>query len=342
MNDISEAPVADAADNVIRLPGVEKAAVLFLCLPQDRGADLMRDLADEDIVQLTRAMTTLGKIPAATVEEVIREFCDDVSGGGVIGSIDSARRMLSGVMEDSRVADILGSGGRGNKSVWDGLSALNEKVIANYLTGERDQYVAAVLLRVKPDVAARVVPLFGEERMAKIAQKMMFMEPIEQAVLEEIEEAIQSELLSTSTRGRGTGTQQALADIFNKMDPGIFETLSGTLAVSAPDEFSAIKQKMFTFDDLARFDAATLQRIIRSCEGRTLPLALRGAGKDVRDSFLDAMTQRSRDMMQSEMDDMGQVKARDAREAQTQIIDLVNDLVRQEAIRLPSEDDEML
>lgn len=338
-------PETNAPADLIKLRGVEKAAVLFLCLQQDRGAKLMQDLDDEEIHLLTRAMSTLGTIPAVTVENVIREFCRDVSGGGgVIGSIESARRMLSGFLDDGRVTEIMDdiSGSSSGRSVWEGFSMLNEKVIANYLVQERDQYVAAVMSKVKPDVAARVLPLFGPERMGVIARKMISMEPLPRPVLEEIEQSISAELLSSATRSRGPDNDQRMADLFNKMDPAIFESLSSKLEASDAEAFLRIKAKMFTFDDLAKLDSASLQRIIRACEGSTMPLALRGAKKEVRDCFLGAMTQRAREMLQDEMDTMGPVKARDARDAQARIIDLTNDLVRQDAIRLPSDDDEML
>lgn len=334
-----------SAEPLFTLRSIEKAAVLFLCLQQERGADLMGDLDEEEIHLLTRAMSTLGTIPAYKVEEVIREFCQEVSGGGgVVGSVETVRRMLSGILDEGKVSEILDglSGGRSNKSVWEGVSSLNEKVIANYLEGERDQVIAVVLSRVKPDVTARVLPLFEMRRRADISRKMIFMEAIPHAVLEEIETAIASELLGPATRSRASDAHQRMADVFNKMDPSIFEELAGNLTETAPEAFASIKQKMFTFDDLSRLDGASLQRIIRVCEGNTLPLALRGAQKHVRDAFLAAMTERARGMMQDEMDMMEQVKSRDAREAQARIIDLVNDLVRQDVIRLPSEDDEML
>ena len=47
-------------------------------------------------------------------------------------------------------------------------------------------------------------------------------------------------------------------------------------------------------------------------------------------------------MLRSEMQDMGPVRARDTREAQSALIDIANDLARQEIIRLPSQEDELL
>lgn len=329
----------------IQLRGVEKAAVLFLCMQEERGSSLMSELSEDEVHMLTQAMSTLGTIPAPVVEGVIREFSDSVSGGsGVIGSLDAARRLLAGFMPASRVSEVLDdiSGTRSGRSIWESFASLNDQVIANYLRPEHDQTVAAIMSKVKPDVAARVLPLFGAERMTEIVTRMMALETLPRHVLEEIEATIETEFLPAATRKSGPDPQQRLADMFNKMDSELFETLSGDLEQRAPQSFAAIKQKMFTFDDLVKLEAASLQRIMRGCEGNTLSLALRGAKKPVREAFMAALTQRARDMLQEEMEGMPPVRARDVREAQARIIDITNDLVRQDVIRLPSDDDQMI
>ena len=59
-------------------------------------------------------------------------------------------------------------------------------------------------------------------------------------------------------------------------------------------------------------------------------------------AFMSALTQRMREMLEMEMKEMGPVRARESREAQATLIDITNDLVRQDIIRLPSTEDEMV
>lgn len=329
----------------ITLRGPEKAAVLLLCLEEEKGSSLMRDLSEDEVQILTQSMATLGTIPAPAVEAVIREFTEAIAGGGgVMGSPDAARRLLSSFLDESRVAEIMDdiSSPNSGRSIWENFGALNEQVIANYLTGEHDQMVAAVMSKVRPDVAARVLPLFGQERMTEIILRMFRIDTLPRHTLEDIEEAVATEFLPAATRKSGPDSQQRMADILNKMDTTIFDPLSRDLESRSPDEFAAIKAKMFTFDDLARLDKASLQRVMRSVDSRTLPISLRGAKKPVRDAFMDALTQRAREMLQEEMEGMGPVRSRDVREAQTAIIDIANDLARQDVIRLPSDDEQMI
>ncbi|MFD2739544.1 flagellar motor switch protein FliG [Sulfitobacter aestuarii] len=333
------------AHDDIQLRGVEKAAVLFLCMGEERGSEMMKMMSTSEIQAVVHAMSTLGTIPASTVESVIREFSENVSGAaGVQGSIDIAERMLSGFMPDEKISEIMSDlrSPSGSRNVWEDFSTLNEQSIANWLSGEHDQTVAAILTQIKPDVAARVLPLFGDERMAEISVRMIGLKALPRHVLEDLEKIIQSEILTAGMRKSDPDSRQRMAELFNKMDGQVFERLSENLLDRTPQEFAQIKQKMFTFDDLIRLEPAALQRIIRMAEGNVLALALRGAKKDVRDAILAGLTQRMQEMLKTEMRELGTVRARETREAQTKLIDIANELVQQEIIRLPSDEDELL
>lgn len=329
----------------VQLRGVEKAAVLFLCIGEERGSALMRQLDEVEIQRITQAMSTLGTIPASVVEEVMREFSMGIGGGsGVVGSFDIAERMLAGFLPKDKVTEIMQDirGPISGRNVWETFATLNEQMIHAYLSGETNQTAAAILSRVKPDVAARVLPLFPREQMTDIIQRMISLAPMPRYVIDLLEETLENDFLRAATRRSGPDPHQRIADMFNKLDGNIFDEISEELAASDPQAFASIKQKMFTFDDLARLDQNSLSRLIRSAEGATVPLALRGAKKAIRDRFIEALTVRAREMLLEEMAALGPVRARDAREAQDKLIDIANDLARQNIIRLPSADDQIL
>ena len=337
-------PLQLAAEE-IPLTGVEKAAVLFLCIGEERGSVMMKRMARSEIQAVIQAMSRLGTIPASTVENVIREFSRTVSGGaGVEGSVQIAERMLSGFMSDDAISDIMGDlrAPTHGQNVWDAFAAVNEQTIANWLMGEHDQTVAAILSRMKPTVSARVLPLFGAERMAEIATRMIGLGTLSRHVIDNLEQVIVSDFLSAATRKSTVDPQQRMADMFNKMDGSVFESLSSDLEDRVPQELDQIRKKMFTFDDMVKLESASLQRIMRMAEGNTLALALRGAKSEIRSAFMSALTQRMREMLEMEMKEMGPVRARESREAQATLIDITNDLVRQDIIRLPSTEDEMV
>ena len=63
------------------LKGAEKAAILFLCLGEQRGSALMQKLTNEEIQTMTRAMSGLGVIEAEQVDAVMSDFVEGIANG---------------------------------------------------------------------------------------------------------------------------------------------------------------------------------------------------------------------------------------------------------------------
>ncbi|TMV42744.1 flagellar motor protein, partial [Thioclava sp. BHET1] len=173
--------------------------------------------------------------------------------------------MLRNFLPEARVGEIMSEiqGPLMGRHMWENFSALDEQVIANYIKGEHDQTIAAILSKVKPDTAAKVLPLLGNDRMMDVLERMIGIDAMPRDVLQQIEETLQHEFIASATRAAGPDPQQRMADLFNKLDSNLFDKISTTLEMRIPDSFGAIKQKMFTFDDLVRLDVQSLARVMR-------------------------------------------------------------------------------
>jgi flagellar motor switch protein FliG len=99
---------------------------------------------------------------------------------------------------------------------------------------------------------------------------------------------------------------------------------------------------MFVFDDLIKFDPNQLGKIMREVGGNTLPLALRGAKKELREHFLSSLPSRSRGMLQDEMSSMGPVKLREVKEAQARLVEAATRLLADGTVELDDSTEEML
>lgn len=331
--------------DVKKLTGPEKAAILFLCLGEERGSDLMKQLSVREIEKITRAMSVLGLISAKVAQDVVAEFTHDLAnGGGLIGSVSVAEKMLHSFLPANEVASIM------NKTrvpiearlVWDRFSAMNENLIANYLKSEHAQTAAAILSKVSPDVCAKVLPLLGEERMQDVVERMISLEAVPFHMMRQIEETLQNEIVTAGSQPSAPDVQQRMADLFNRLDRDLFERLSNKLDETVPETLGKIKQKMFTFDDLSKLDQQSIAQVIRNVTGNTLPMALRGATKEMREHFLGALPSRSRDMLSDEMASMGPVRGSEVRAAQTLMVETAKELADAEVIMLPISDDDQL
>ena len=330
-------------DDHKKLSGTEKAAIILLCLGQERGKDILLEMLDNEIYAITHAMAGLGTVTNECVEAVIGEFAEDMKvGGGLVGNFDKAEAYLKQFMDPDRVQEIMSEvrGPLMGRNMWERFSALNESVIAGYLKGENPQTVAAILSKVSPDVTASVLPLLGKDMMQDVIERMIQMEAVPRDVLQDIEETLQKEFIASAARASTSDPHQRMADIFNKFDLEIFEEVSKKLDDKMPDNFARIKQKMFTFDDLVKLDAQALSRVMRAAEGNALPLALKGAKPEIRKVFLESMPERSRNILVEEMQSMGAVRMREVQEAQNSLVDAAKELAADGTITLPSGDDD--
>ncbi|WP_323765186.1 flagellar motor switch protein FliG [Marinovum sp.] len=341
--DLTRKPTTEARPRPRKLSGPQKTAILFLCLGEKRGSSLLSRLDDQEIQEVTRAMSGLGSISSEAVEQVMSDFVEEITnGGGVVGSFSVAENMLRALLPGEQVDSILKDirGPLKERDLWARFGALSENVIANYLKNEHEQTAAAILSNVKTDVAAKVLPLLGEEKMNQVVERMIRMEAVPQHMMAQIEESLQADVMNAGAQPTTNEQHQRMADLFNKLDRVAFDAMAPALTSSVPDSFEAIKAKMFTFEDLARLEPMDLAKVMRGMPGNTVPTALKGASQGTREAFLDSLPARSRDMLAEEMNSMGPVRRRDVSAAQALALDYARTLAEDEQIRLPMNDEE--
>ncbi len=332
--------ISESERKVMSLSGPEKAAILILCLGEQRGSEMMKDFEEREIQRITRAMSGLGPINAEVAELVLAEFAGIVS-RYTTNSEDAAKSLLLNFLPEEKVDSIMkeiGSTTR-EKALWAELGTVDEKAFAEYLENEQDQTIAVIASNLPAEFAARVLPLLGD-RMVDIAERMVQLRDVPDNLIAQIEDALRSDVLDTADNAANAVVSKRMAEVFNFLDETQFETISAKLSGSLPDEFAAIQDRMFTFRDMIKIEGQDLARVMRGVEGNTVPLALKGANDQLREHFLSALPGRSRDMLVGEMEAMGPVRAKDAREAQTHVVDCALRLIEQEVIRLTSDEDD--
>lgn len=328
------------------LSGVERVALLMLSLSEKHVAKLFASMEDNEVKDITRTMASLGKIPGETVEQLLVDFCEEVvSPGSVVGSIESARRMLLKIMPSEKVSSILEEiRGPAGRTMWDKLSNINEEVLANYLKTEYPQTIAVVLSRIRPEHASKVLPLLPEALTLEVMMRMLRMETIRKEILDDIERTLRVEFVNNIGRGTQRDSYEVMADIFNYMDRSNESRFLGALEERNSEAAERIKELMFTFDDLLRVDAAGIQGVIRLSDKTKLALALKGANENIKTIFFSNMSERSGKLMKDEMNSMGMVRVKDVDEAQAYVVSVAKELSNQGQLNVRSnnESDEQL
>jgi flagellar motor switch protein FliG len=328
-----------------RLNGAEKAAVILLALGEDH-VSLWEQLDDEEIKEISQAMSTLGTVSASVVEDLMVEFVSGMSSAGAImGSYEQTQRLLANFMPqdkvDTMMEEIRGPAGR---TMWDKLGNVNEAVLANYLKNEYPQTVAVVLSKIKSEHAARVLTCLPEDFALECVTRMLRMEPVQREILDKIEQTLRTEFMSNLARTSKRDSHEMMADIFNSFDRQTESRFIAALEERNRESAERIRALMFVFEDLSKLDPGGVQTLLRSVEKDQMGLALKGASDGLRELFFSNMSERAAKIMREDMESMGPVRLRDVDQAQMSMVQVAKDLAAKGEIMLAGQggDDELV
>ncbi|HEX8231831.1 MAG TPA: flagellar motor switch protein FliG [Caulobacteraceae bacterium] len=316
-----------AVSDPTKLNGSEKAAVVLLALGEEH-ATLWKALDDEEIREISQAMSALGTVSASVVEDLLVDFVSGMSGtGAIMGSYEQTQRLLASFMPSDKVdglmEEIRGPAGR---TMWDKLANVNEAVLANYLKNEYPQTVAVVLSKIRAEHAARVLTSLPEDFALECVQRMLRMEPVQREILEKIEHTLRSEFMSNLARTSKRDSHELMAEIFNNFDRQTEARFVAALEERNRESAERIRALMFVFEDLGKLDPGGVQTLLRAVDKDKLGLALKGSSESLREMFFSNMSERASKIMREDMETMGPVRLKDVDAAQTIMVQTAKDL----------------
>jgi len=92
-------------------------------------------------------------------------------------------------------------------------------------------------------------------------------------------------------------TAKAAAEILNNMGGGEKAILE-TIAESSEEIAAAIRDEMFTFEDVAKLDKKAMQKILGQIDTRSLAVALKATTLAVEDNVFKNLSKRAGDMVE--------------------------------------------
>lgn len=329
------------------LSGPEKAAIFMLALGEDYTAKIFEHMDDEEILQVSQTMATLGKINATIVERLFVDFAEQMSSANaLVGTQESTERLLlkAGMNPDKIeviMEEIRGPAGR---TMWEKLTNVSEEMLANFLQKEYPQTVAVVMSKISSIHAAKVIPLLPESFALEVMHRMLRMEAVQKDVLEDVERTLRTEFMANLSRTQRRDSHEMMAEIFNSLERTAEQRFMEALEKSVPESAEKIRSLMFTFEDIQKLDPTAIQAIIRAADKEKLPPALKGATETLRDLFFSNMSERAAKIMKEDMAAMGPVRLKDVEESQQYIVSVAKDLESRGEITIASgaEEDELI
>lgn len=329
------------------ITGQEKAAIFLMSLSQDQASKIFANLDDEEIKEISQSMSGLGTVSSEVIERLFVEFAEQVSStGSLIGSADSAQRLLGNILGEEKVGEIMEEiRGPAGRTMWDKLANVNEQVLANYLKNEYPQTVAVILAKIGQVHAAKVLATLPENFSLEVVMRMLRMEAVDKEVEKDVERVLRTEFMSNLARSNQRDTFELMADIFNNFDRTTETRFLSVLDERSKDSAEKIRALMFTFDDLIKLDAAGVQTLMRTVEKDKMTMALKGGSDEMKELFFSNMSERASKLMKEDMTAMGPVRLSEVEQAQLVMVQATKDLIDRGEIVMTSSDggaDEMV
>jgi flagellar motor switch protein FliG len=331
------------------ISGARKAAILLVAVGEELAKEILRALPEVDVQRLTEELADLRGITPELSAEVLEEFWQllETQNFMVHGGLDYASRLLVDTFGKQRAEDLLMMVRHSQQEAQGNLAKLQRtdpQQLGKLLDTEHPQTIALVLAHLDPRRASMVLDNLSEDHKVVSIQRLAEMRQFSPEMAQKVAHILHRRLESVGDNGRKSYSGfKAVADLLNRLNVEESKKILETIEDGQPELALAIRNLMFTFEDLVTVPPATIREIVSGVDKRQLALALRGANDELRAQIFKSMSSRAVEMLKEDMEVLGPVRSREVAQAQREILDLARRLEAEGKVILKLETgDEML
>ncbi len=327
---IVNAPKAEPRTEAVS--NLRKAAVLLAVLGEQSSAEILQQLAEEDVQKVSREVAKITSISADLAEGVLQEYNHMVAAGDYVtrGGIEYARKMLLRAFAPDvaqrmleRLTKALGS----EAASFDALQKADPQQLAKFIHNEHPQTIALVLSHLNSSQAAALLMSLPAQLRADVAQRMASLDQISPEIITKIAGVIGQKLRALGEFSRESyGGVRAVAEMFNRLDSGSSRVILDSIEQQDANLAETIRHLMFVFEDLLLIDPLGLKEVLGKVDRKQLTVALKGTSEQLRNHIMGCMSQRGGEMLREDMEALGPIKIKEVEAAQQQIITVVRQL----------------
>ena len=324
-----------ADSNKKAMPVDKVIAMLLLSINQELAAKVLRNFTDDTVDKVTRAMQDLQEM--AVNRETVREVYEQAvlrlrQGGMALGDVSSLmRNVLARAFGEERSTDVAR---RANSDIlakrpFAMFESLTPQDLANLLAEEHPQISAVFLAHLDRMKAGEVLRFIDEEARADLVYRVATLDRTPAEVVQRVLDVMRKKVKDlglSALRGEPKSWVKAAASLLNNLGGGekaVMDKIEANDAAVA----GAIREEMFTFDDIQKLDKKSMQKILAAVDSRQLAVSLKAAIPPVEQAILGNLSKRASDMVREERDNLGPTPLTDVLTAQGEILKLVRDLM---------------
>ena len=332
-----------------RMSGAQKAAILLMCMGQERAGKIMQMMRVTEVEELATEIARQQVVRKDDAETVLVEFSaiakarESYASGGV----EVAAQLLRSSLGADRAAEIIDRLAASiAEAPFEFLRKADPKQVLSFLREEHPQTIALVMAYMHPNQASMVIGGLADETQREVSVRLARLDRTSPEVVAYVEEALNRKFASIVGNQMSDSANQdgiaLLVDIMNRSDRStersIFEGLE-TLDAALAEE---VRARMFVFEDIVSLDDKAIQLILRQVDPKDLAMALKGVRNEVKMKILKNMSERAGENLQEEIVVLGAVRMKNVEEAQTAVVRAIRTLEESGQIVLARGGDEFV
>jgi flagellar motor switch protein FliG len=302
-------------------------------LGEETTATLFSHMDVDTVTEISRYIATVKNVDKQVATAVLEEFYAIIQSNQFIrsGGLEYAKEILYRTFGSEVAQKILDKLAKSMESTqsFGYLSQIKPQQLADFIINEHPQTVALILAHMDPTSAAETISFFPDELRSEITIRMANLGDISPSVIKRVSAVLESKLESLTSYKVEVGGPRAVAEILNRLGQKAAKATIGYIEQSDEALATIIKEIMFTFEDILQLDNLAIREILKVADKKDLMIGLKGAADELKDKFMENMSQRASEAFTEEMQFLGAVRVREVEEAQRRIVDEVQKLAEQ-------------
>ena len=321
----------DEEEGESEIPAMQKIGILFVALGQEIAGEVMKFLTDYEIEEITQSVANLKNVSVVQQDRVMEEFEQHLLAGEWVstGGMDFARGALERAVGPRKAQEILDRVASTSSSGFYMLKNLAPEQLAPFISHEHPQTVGLILSQLDPAQGAGILGHLPERMQSDVAYRIATMENITPATLKEIEDALEASLRDILGGNQDVGGPGVVADMLNLTGSSVEKNVLDQMDAQDPEVAEAVRNLMFTFNDISKLTDRELQILLREVDQKDLVVALKAAEEELKDKILGNMSERVRTFVTEEMEFLGPMRLSEVEEVQLRIVQQVRQLEEQ-------------
>ena len=284
-------------------PARRRAALALVALGADRAASVLSALTETEVRALAKEVAKLGAVDANEVRDVLGELTAQLAQPVTLPApgVSFARGMLVAALGPDRGEAAAAELAQPEPFAW--LATVEADRAAQVLATEPPGAVALALAHLDPRDAARLLGRLPDDVRHAVAVRVAGIAAVHPDTVAEVENGLRERIESVvRTPLRPLPGAQVLAAMLNA-GPREHER-SVLTAVARADAAlgEAVRAALFTFFDVAKLPARSIQAVLRTVDTSVLAVALKNAPDSVTTALLANLSERARETLAEELD----------------------------------------